>query len=103
MTVLQEANKQSVRLSAGKQQLRNAEKGCSSIAHNIVMKAVGPGAAALSGTDWTDAVSDAYKAEVIYFLSLQKNTWWKSPEGQEEIGRRQIQVIHCKPVAAYLI
>ena len=60
MAVLQEAKHQSVRLSAGKQQLRNAEKGCSSIAHNIVMKAVGPGAAALSGTDWTDAVSDAY-------------------------------------------
>jgi hypothetical protein len=72
MAVLQEAKKQSVRLSAGQHQISNAEKGCSSIVHNIAMKAVGPGAAALSGTDWTDAVSDAYKAEVIYFLSLQR-------------------------------
>jgi hypothetical protein len=70
MAVLQETKHQGVWLSAGKQQLSNAEKGCSSIAHNIVMKAVGPGAAALSGTDWTDAVSDAYKAQVIYSLSL---------------------------------
>ncbi len=61
MAVLEETKKQSVWLSAGKQQISNAEKGCSSIAHNIVMKAVGPGAAALSGTDWTDAVSDAYR------------------------------------------
>jgi len=70
MAVGQETKHQGVRLSAGKHQSSNAEKGCSSIAHNIVTKAVGPGAAALSGTDWTDAVSDAYKAEVIYFLSL---------------------------------
>jgi hypothetical protein len=70
MAVCQEKQKQSVWLSAGKQQLSNAEKGCSSLAHNIVMKAVGPGAVRLSGTDWTDAVSDAYKAQVIYSLSL---------------------------------
>ena len=73
MAVLQESKKQSVWLSAGKQQLSNAEKGCSSIAHNLVMKAVGPGAAALSGTDWTDAVSDAY--------TRSKRAQYDSPAG----------------------
>ena len=76
MTVLQEAKKQSVWLSAGKHQISNAEKGCSSIAHNMVMKHAGEGAAALSGTKWNQAVSDANKAEVIC-------------EGQEEMRRKR--------------
>ncbi len=62
-----------MRLSAGKHQSSNAKKGCSSIAYNLAMKAVGPGAAALSGTDWTDAVFDAY--------SKSKRAQYDSPAG----------------------
>ena len=57
--------KQSARLSSGKGQIDNAEKGCASIAYNMVMKRAGPGAAALSGPEWNQAVSDAYSAQVI--------------------------------------
>ena len=76
MAVLQEAKKQSVRLSSGKGQIRNAEKGCSSITYNMVMKHAGEGAAALSGPKWNQAVSDVYSDQVIC-------------EGQEEIRRKR--------------
>ncbi len=51
--------------SSGKGQIGNAEKGCSSITYNLVMKQAGEGAAALSGAKWNQAVSDASSAQVI--------------------------------------
>jgi len=74
--VWQEGTKQSARLSSGKGQIRNTEKGCSSITYNMVMKHAGEGAAALSGPKWNQAVSDVYSAQVIC-------------EGQEEIRRKR--------------
>ena len=74
--VWQEGTKQSARLSSGKGQIRNAQKGCGSIAYNLAMKHAGEGAAALSGPEWNQAVSDAYSAQVIC-------------EGQEEIRRKR--------------
>jgi len=68
--VRQEGKKQSVWLSSGKWQVGKTDKGCSSIAHNIVMKHHGEGAKALSGADWTDAVSDAY-SDKVKFLFMQ--------------------------------
>jgi len=74
--VWQEDKKQSVRLSSGKAQIRNADKGCSTVTYNVAIKHAGEGAAALSGPGWNQAVSGAHKAQVIC-------------EGQEEIRRKR--------------